>query len=131
MTATLDLLCPDAPVELRVLHDRNRITVRRFTNHIEARVWALSFPLARGVYVVLNPFDASRIKGTAVDDGSITRRRWLLVDVDPERPTDTNSTNAELARAVSIAGHIKSHLRTNGWTVRPGEPPGLGPSRAP
>jgi len=111
---TLDLLCPGAPVEIRVLTDK--MLVRRFENHTEAAAWALSFPDARGIYVVMNPFDASAIERSAVNDTSVTRRRWLLIDVDAERLPDTNAANAELALALALVEQIKAYLQTCGWT---------------
>lgn len=111
--STLDLLCPGAPVELRILTDR--MSVRRFDRHADALSWVERSPSARATYVVLNPYDSSRIKGVAVDDASITRRRWLLIDVDSTRPADTNATEQELRTALAVVRSIALHLDSLGW----------------
>lgn len=111
---TLDLLCPNARVEVRVLLDK-MLPPRRFDDHDEAAAFAASFPTARGVYTVLNPFDERRITGAGVDDQAVVRRRWLLIDVDPQRPKDSNATDTELAHALTVIERIQTFLREQGW----------------
>ena len=58
------------------------------------------------VYVTLNPVDPqllsrynNRIESFAqstTTDKQVTRRRWLLVDIDPVRPSGTSATDAQL-----------------------------------
>lgn len=111
---TLDLLCPDAPVEIRILLDK-MLPPKRFNDHAEAAAWAETFSKARAIYTVLNPFDESKITGTGVDDKSVIRRRWLLIDVDPNRPKDTNATDVELGYALTIIERVKVFLTEHGW----------------
>ena len=48
-------------------------------------------------------------------DGDITRRRWLLVDLDPIRPAGISSSNTEHAAALRMAGEIRTWLISRGW----------------
>jgi hypothetical protein len=48
-------------------------------------------------------------KGEAVTDGDILRRRWVLVDADPQRPAGISSTEQEKAaawEAIQAAGEL-------------------------
>jgi hypothetical protein len=75
---------------------------------------------AAGVYVTLNTIHPGLFarspnqlhkhpKHTTTNNEVITHR-WLLVDVDPKRPTGISSTNAELGRARRIRNEIKGWL---------------------
>ena len=44
-------------------------------------------------------------------DADIVRRRWLLVDIDPERPSGISSTDEEHKRALDMAGRVSGFLR--------------------
>lgn len=46
----------------------------------------------------------------------ILRRKWLLVDIDPVRPTDTNSTNDQLREAADTGRRIIQFLLAEGWS---------------
>ncbi|MCO6438168.1 MAG: DUF3987 domain-containing protein [Phycisphaerae bacterium] len=81
--------------------------------------------IAPGIYVTLNPVDTAllaratnRIKARAretTQDKDILGRRWLLVDVDPVRPTGVSATDAELALAQERSAVITEHLTSAGW----------------
>ncbi len=81
--------------------------------------------LAPGVYVTLNPVRsdllaraANRLKRRAPEttaDGDIVARRWLLVDVDPVRPSGVSATDEELELARQRATAIFVFLSTLGW----------------
>lgn len=81
--------------------------------------------LAPGVYVTLNPVKpdllaraANRLKRRAPEttaDGDILARRWLLIDVDPVRPSGVSSTDEELELARQRATTIYVFLATLGW----------------
>lgn len=110
---TLGLLWPGAPVELRVLVDKMR--VQRFSDHGSAVRWAEQFTAARAVYVVMNSFDPQQVNGNGVSDIDVTRRNYFLVDVDPVRPTDTNSSDLEFAIARVVAEQVRDYLTNRGW----------------
>lgn len=44
-------------------------------------------------------------------DADIVRRRWLLVDIDPDRPSGISSTDEEHKRALDMAGRVSGFLR--------------------
>lgn len=111
---TLDLLCPNAPVEIRILLDK-MLTPKRFEDHGAAALWAADFPKARAIYTVMNPYDPQKITGAGVEDAAVTRRHWLLIDVDPDRPKDTNATDVELGYAMTVIARIQSFLTSHDW----------------
>ena len=61
------------------------------------------------VYVTLNPVDpqllsrySNRIEtyaSAATNDKQVTCRRWLLIDIDPTRPSGTSATDAQFEAA--------------------------------
>ena len=81
------------------------------------------------VYVTLNEVDpdllaraANKTTGNttgkpkgATTDKDVTRRRWLLVDVDPVRSSDTSASREEKAAAMERARDIARFLRGKGW----------------
>jgi len=77
------------------------------------------------VYVTLNPVDPqllsrynNRIEGfasTTTTDKQVTRRRWLLIDIDPVRPSGTSATDAQLDAAKVKARAVYGYLNGIGW----------------
>lgn len=70
------------------------------------------------VYVTMNPIrpgmPTGRVtRGAKAED--IVRRRWMLVDIDPVRPVDTSSTDAEKAAAMRLAIDVREDLSARGW----------------
>lgn len=80
------------------------------------------------VYYTLNPVNPALLarannhtnpyaKGTTNDAAdSILKRRWLLIDCDPVRPSDISSTDEEKEAARRMAAQIKKHLNALGWS---------------
>jgi putative DNA primase/helicase len=77
------------------------------------------------VYITLNPVDPqllgrynNRMEAYATattTDKQITRRRWLLVDLDPVRPAHTSATDTQFKAAHVKAQVIYKHLKGSGW----------------
>lgn len=79
------------------------------------------------VYYTLNPVSsallarannrAEKYAKTTTNDApdNIIKRRWLLVDCDPVRPTDISSTDEEKKAARLIVSEIRDHLSEIGW----------------
>lgn len=77
------------------------------------------------VYITLNPVDpqllgrcSNRIESyaqVASTDKQVMRRRWLLIDLDPVRPSHTSATDSQLEAARLKAGAIYKHLEGLGW----------------
>jgi Protein of unknown function (DUF3987) len=82
-------------------------------------------PEIEGVYYTLNPVSpallaraANRAKVYATvttSDKDILKRRWLLVDVDPDRPSGVSSTDAEKQLAATKGRAVRDYLRSLGW----------------
>ncbi len=115
---TLDLLCRGQHVEIRVLTADLAMHVRRFTDHAAAAEWVSTHDgSARGIYIVLNPFDVKKIKRNGADDDSITHRLWQIIDFDPTRNAGTNATEAERKAAIEAANAVASYLiDVHGWS---------------
>jgi len=58
---------------------------------------------------------AAARQGQSTKDSDIARRRWLLVDVDPRRPSSTSATSREKTAAHSIAERIRRDMTSLGW----------------
>ncbi|MCO5102386.1 MAG: YfjI family protein [Burkholderiaceae bacterium] len=79
------------------------------------------------MYVTLNPVDPqllsrynNRIESFAqstTTDKQVTRRRWLLVDIDPVRPSGTSATDAQLGAAKAKARAVYGYLNGIGWAA--------------
>ncbi len=79
------------------------------------------------VYLNLNEVDpallaraANRVRDMGRDDSStadrdVVRRGWLLVDLDPVRPSGVSATDAEKEAALRRADEIVAHLGAQGW----------------
>jgi P4 family phage/plasmid primase-like protien len=70
--------------------------------------------LPDGFPAQINPPSLARAYRTA-EDGDVERRVWLLIDLDPARPTGTNSTEAEKQTAREQAEHVREYLTGRGW----------------
>ncbi|WP_440949197.1 hypothetical protein [Methanosphaerula subterraneus] len=81
-----------------------------------------------GIYLTPNPVlpdllarRANRIKGplarkdSSTSDGDILGRRWLLIDVDPARPSGVSSSEEEHQAALERAAGIAAALGEMGW----------------
>lgn len=91
--------------------------VERLGNYSAA--WATLNPLRSDVLTpdtTINPTELVRTYNTAADS-HIARREWLLLDFDPPRPTETNSTDAEKAAAHQQAEQCRDELTAMGWPV--------------
>lgn len=87
--------------------------------------------LCQGVYYTLNPLRPTRFvrqaprvqraqAGQLAHDSDVIERRWLLVDVDPVKPTehkDDSATNEEKAATLEVAKRIRGYLTSEGWPL--------------
>jgi P4 family phage/plasmid primase-like protien len=79
----------------------------------------------KGAYFTLNPINLPATKPlnprglkpslNAAGDSDIVRRVSLLVDLDPPRATDTNSTDAEKEAAREQAARLREYLGCRNW----------------
>jgi P4 family phage/plasmid primase-like protien len=81
---------------------------------------------AKGFYITLNPVDPVLLarshshlrvarRGETTADANILRRRWLLVDCDPVRPSGLSATDPEKSAAEERALAVRETLRSAGW----------------
>jgi hypothetical protein len=81
---------------------------------------------ARAVYFSLNPTDKSLLarranraeraeEGELTADRHILRRRWLLVDADPDRDARISASDEEKVEALAVIRTLRDHLRDRGW----------------
>ena len=52
---------------------------------------------------------------TTTSDNDITNREWLLIDLDPKRPADTNASDEEKKKVEAVANRIYAYLRNVGF----------------
>lgn len=118
---------PGQVFEVRLLHgNKKRVDAGYFDlpAHAATAIAALNEPYA-GIYFTPNPVapdlaarSYNRIQAWAsltTMDPHILRRNWLLIDIDPIRPTGISSTQAELEAAVKMACTIANMLEFEGW----------------
>jgi hypothetical protein len=77
------------------------------------------------VYYTLNPCEPSLISRSCnksrenanetTQDSQIVRRRWLLLDVDPQRAAGISSSDEEKALAKEKTNEIHKYLKGQGW----------------
>jgi hypothetical protein len=96
--------------------------------HVEemARAALTVTPVARGVYVTINPLrpDILARRANRIDyagdaelasDKDVIRRRWLFIDADPVRDSKVSATASEKAAAHEVALRVRDYLGSLGW----------------
>lgn len=121
-------IAPGQVFEVRLLHhNRKRIDAGYFTApmHAATAIAALQDHYA-GIYYTPNPVDPdlaarsynriSSWQSLTTMDNHILSRKWLMIDIDPKRPTGISSTQAELENAFKLANTIAASLEFQyGW----------------
>lgn len=117
----------NALTEIRVL-SQNKTFSGYFTS-VETMLPELKkYDGVGGIYATLNQVKESCYGRTQRDeiqprpksttsDGDIERRRWLLIDFDPKRPSDTNASDAEKAEAEARMRRVYKYLRDEGFNA--------------
>ena len=121
---------PGGVVEVRAIGRDGRIssgyfnTIERCADAVDALDSAGD---QAGIYFTMNPVAPSLFarrgdrverlsaKAATTADGDIRRRRWMLVDLDPVKPSGISSTDAEKAGAFALADRIAGALDASGW----------------
>lgn len=70
------------------------------------------------VYLCLNPVALECRPERAVKDEMVHHRRWLMVDIDPVKPSehkDDPATSQEKAAVMGLAGEVQEFLTSLGW----------------
>lgn len=123
--AWYELFHPDGDiVEIRVLDGKR--TLSGYYDNADNVVSAIASVQSGGIYSCLNAIKKgcySRSQSgkllmspkSTTNDNDIEGRRWILVDLDPKRPSDTNSTDAEKAAARQVMTKVGIFLRDQGF----------------
>ena len=102
-------------------------TIFGYFNNVDRCVVELKrITSAKGIYVTLNPLNpallarcANRLayaeKNATTSDQHILQRRWLLFDVDADRPSGVSASDPEKEAAHKKAREIYDHLKSRGW----------------
>lgn len=120
---------PDEIIELRALHKgRKRIDAGYFDGNHRLQLIDEAIRLNRqgaAVYINLNAIDrqlmaryANRVQEFAqatATDNNVIHRKWLLIDIDPQRPKDTSATPEQLALALDRARAVHDYLASLDW----------------
>ncbi|MEI6448540.1 MAG: AAA family ATPase [Actinomycetes bacterium] len=119
---------PGEVFEVRILNTARAGTVSGYFDDPAAAAQAAAKwdGKAPGVYVTLNPVNPAlmaRAKNrlrewakTTTSNPDITRRRWILIDIDFRRPTGISATDEEVQAAGRTARKIKAYLeKERGW----------------
>jgi hypothetical protein len=131
LAALAVLFAPDDVIELRAFPKGRK---RTDAGYFDGQHWPqLTEHAARlstsgaAVYVTLNPVDpqllsrySNRIEAFATattTDKQVTRRRWLLIDLDPARPSGTSANDAQLDAAKAKARAVYAYLSGIGWSA--------------
>jgi hypothetical protein len=120
---------PSEVFEIRALGGNLRRTLSGyFDDHAKAASAALDCVRrgAEGVYLTLNPINPALLarsrnrlieaqRNASTADKDVPRRRWLLIDLDPVRPSGVSSTDEEHRDALDKAREIGAWLQRCGF----------------
>ncbi len=125
---------PGGVVELRLLNaaaksDRWASTHAGYFDNPQKLVEALrNVKEATGCYLTLNCIDNALLgracnrlvkvaKGGTTSDSNVTRRRWLLIDIDARRPAGISATATEREAALKRTHAVDLFLHNLGWPL--------------
>ena len=109
-------------VEIRILDPKTRKTYSGYFTDIETLLSAIRPYNEAGIYFTLNIINdacysreqrdriSTRPKSTT-SDNDIIARKWCMIDVDVEKPSDTNSSDEEKELAKPVVNEIYKFLR--------------------
>ena len=126
------ILAPGQITELRALdvstsdYRRPHIVSGYFDNVEAMARSAVAISGAKGIYFIPNPLNPALLaramnrvrpvgKDPLTSDADVLSRRWLLIDVDPVRPSGISSSEVEHEEALRRARDIRDALTEKGW----------------
>ena len=112
--------------EIRILDNNSKRTYSGYFTDIESLLTAIKPYDNCNIYFTLNKIDDAcysreqhdRIvvkPKSATSDKEIIARDWILIDIDCEKPSDTNSTDEEKAAARLIGNQVYKFLSDEGF----------------
>ena len=126
ITRTFDLFCvPGHAIEVRIPKSGKLRTISGYFNDAATLEKAMaSVGVVPSVYITMNPVPAAMLARAnnvlkpyadlTTGDSDIVKRRWLLIDVDPVRPSGISSTDAEHEAAIALVRDIYTWLTERG-----------------
>lgn len=113
-------------VEIRLLDPENRRSYSGYFTDVETLLREVKRFEKCAIYFTLNVIDQAcysreqhdRISmkpKSTTSDNEILARKWCLIDVDCEKPSDTNSTDEEKEMAKEVVNNIYKFLRDEGF----------------
>lgn len=113
-------------VEIRLLDPENRRSYSGYFTDVETLLKEVKRFEKCAIYFTLNVIDQAcysreqhdRISmkpKSTTSDNEIIGRKWCLIDVDCEKPSDTNSTDEEKEIAKEVVNNIYKFLRDEGF----------------
>ena len=126
---TIALMKPDGRLfEVRIIYNDSKKTTSGYFRDAEKLITELKrIKLVNcNVYITINYIDAAcydRLqKDKFIDypkvttsDNDITGYEWLLIDLDPKRPSGTSSTNEQLENAKELANRVYKFMKSEGF----------------
>ena len=111
-------------VEIRILSGKK--TYSGYFTDINTLITALEPFQGCGIYATLNPVKEACYSRTQRDqfvmspkstttDADIERREYIVIDLDPERPSDTNASDAEKAFCKETMQKVGRYMRDQGF----------------
>lgn len=113
-------------VEIRILDPETKRSYSGYFTDIETILREIKRYEKCNLYFTLNVIDpacysreqhdriSTRPKSTT-SDAEILGRKWCLIDIDCEKPSDTNSTDAEKELAKGVVNEVYKFLRDEGF----------------
>lgn len=111
--------------EVRILGEKGK-TFSGYFSDVESIIKSISSYDGYNIYFTLNQVKeacASRTQAnqiiqspkTTTSDTDISAREWVLIDLDPKRPADTNATDEEKIKAQVVVNRIYGFLQGVGF----------------
>lgn len=115
----------DQLTEIRILGDKK--TFSGYFTNVDDILRELALYQNYNIYFTLNKVNeacASRTQSNhlisnpkvTTSDTDIITREWVLIDLDPKRPADTNATDEEKIKAQSVVNRIYGFLQNVGFS---------------
>lgn len=122
----IDLIKNNGLVEVRVIGSGKFDIYSGYFKNVDNLIKEVKKFDKENIYIVLNKInDAcySRIQqekilkgGTTTSDNDIEGREWILIDIDPSRPSKVGATDAEIEKAKQVGYKVYKFLRDVGFS---------------
>lgn len=113
-------------VEIRILDPKAKSTYSGYFTDIEKLLAAIKPFDHCAIYFTLNDIDGAcysreqhdkmvKKPKSTTSDREIVSRKWCLIDIDCEKPSDTNSTDSEKELAKKVVNNVYKYLMDEGF----------------